>query len=235
VAPAVLFNATRVDDGPFAIATVDRGVEDQVLRLARRTAASAYPGNGGADLGDLSFRDPIAAPAAGRAPGIWPTVATSTSGVVGVAWTDGSPRPRHPLSASGPCCGATRRLREDLAAEPLSSPGWFFSSLGPLQATLKVRSNSQRVRRDEEIERLREAMSLVPGEHPELVVATLRPQSRGRTDPPLSWHLSEADSRRLCDDWRMARLSEDMALVRRTFGVAGDVAASPAEDCPLPY
>jgi hypothetical protein len=242
--PAVLFNAVRVDDGgPFAISTVDLAAtrlksfehlldEPGYFDLPRVTAArisATFP-----------FVTPIAAPAA-KDVRRWHLADGGyfdNHGVVGaLAWTEAVRR-----AEGSPFAGIQTLLwlqidgfAQDLAAEPLSSPGWVLSSAGPLQATLKVRSSSQRVRRDEEIDRLREAMSLVPGEHPQLVVATVRPLGRGRTDPPLSWHLSKDDSRRLCSDWQMARHSAGMDTVRKAFGVAGDIPASEPEDCPLPF
>ncbi len=70
--------------------------------------------------------------------------------------------------------------------------------LGPLKAILEVRTSTQVARGNLEIELL----GALPELEQKLVHVVLRPPFLpDRGDPPLSWHLSRRDKRRVCLDW----------------------------------
>jgi hypothetical protein len=110
------------------------------------------------------------------------------------------------------------------APEAAEGGGWTLAAFGPIQGLLNVRTASQEVRRSVEADLLRAHL-------PEkLAVVTFRPPYvPGRRDPPLSWKLTDADVRRVEDAWSVSAVtSPAFDCMKRLFagnGTAKDCAA----------
>lgn len=77
-----------------------------------------------------------------------------------------------------------------------TSPGWIGAALDPVKTVLNVRTSSQRDRGGLELQ-------ILKGRYPnKLKSFVLRPDHEFIPDPPLSWHLSDADKAAIEKAWR---------------------------------
>lgn len=103
------------------------------------------------------------------------------------------------------------------AQPPDGSEGLLYSTIGPLQALLAVRTSSQLDRT--EVERSFLERSFENG-GPELIKATLRPPYRPNQAAPLSWHLSKENIQVIQNQWLdVCRGEGDMQTLRDVFGI----------------
>lgn len=232
--PAVVFNATRIDDGePLRVSTVRSG-EERAMRAANGLVARYRYGYEDGRPGFLDFAtvtaarlsatfpyvSPITQPAAaGSPPGLlrWHT---GDGGYFDNNGTTGALAWLADLRGECAACldGAARILwvqidsfpRPQALDEPIGG-GWGMSAAGPVLGLVRVRTGSQRVRRALELDLL----TLDPRLRDKLVVVTLAPPAPPEgvvpRDPPLSWFLSRQDADRIENDWRAIASGPDVA------------------------
>lgn len=252
--PAVVFNATRIDDGgPLRLATV-------------RSAQAGHPrgqvrGLTAADGYSLTPTDPecsetpgflnLSTATAARLSATFPYISPITVPEVQEKlpclerWHagDGGYFDNHGMTGAlswwadlqRECSDCLKQVEHIVwlqidpfpESENLAQPGkggWVESVAGPLLGLLRVRTGSQRFRRDQEL-------ALLESLEPRLHVVTLSPPppDEGVTrDPPLSWFLSPSDKRRVEEDWQKVRQGEEIGRLKGFF-LSGPGASSPAE------
>jgi hypothetical protein len=216
--PAVIFNTTIVETG-------------ERLPLGTTKLPQDSPGQIGVDrlLGDaepsiitavrLSASFPYVSPAA-RADVSVPQQAHLVDGGYydnyGISslvdWLDeeleGDSRIRRVLvleirgAPSGP---GARGQEENCPTEPLdprdpkSNQQWFFQILAPPSTALNVRNTGQRTHNDVELDLLQGKWATNEGHRVEITRAVFEFDG---ADPPLSWHLTEQQKRRIEEEWR---------------------------------
>jgi hypothetical protein len=98
-----------------------------------------------------------------------------------------------------------RPFPETVTDPPTASQGWFHATLGPVRTVLKVRTSTQIVRNELEIQMLQ-------GLYPGLVESVVfRPQAG---EPPLSWHLSANDQAAIDAEWKKFHNSQEIGRLR---------------------
>jgi hypothetical protein len=105
---------------------------------------------------------------------------------------------------------------EDLES-PRGSGGWAYATWGPVRTVLNVRKSTQAVRGDLELAIL---SAQCPGFIEPVVLA---PDS---IDPPLSWHLSEADKAAIDAAWDRERDGDEVKRLKEVFRDRGDRSVS---------
>ena len=218
--PAVVLNATRIDDGlPLRLSTVGAADDGEGGLTARLRYGCVPPRPGYLDLATVTaarlsatfpYVSPIAQPE-DRGSG-------ENHGLVRWHAADGGYFDNHGTTAAlewltdlereCPECVAPPVRIVWLQIDPFPQPaeaaaarrgGWTLSAFGPVLALARVRTGSQRVRRSEELDLLEKRY----GDRIEVVtVAPPAPDPRFVTrDPPLSWFLSSSDRARVERDW----------------------------------
>jgi hypothetical protein len=236
--PAVVFNATRIEDGlPLRLSTVAAAndVEGGLTATFRYGCVPAKPG----------YFD-LATVTAARLSATFPYVSPITQpkdkdekcNCELLRWhvADGGYFDNHGTTAAlewfkdlvSECeaCfeGITRIVWLEIDPFPpldkrarVHKSGWMLSAFGPVLGLAQVRTGSQRVRRGEELELLEkyiEARFEMPFDR--ITIAPPPPEDPllDRRDPPLSWYLSSRDKNRIEEDWRqIAEGNEIEALV----------------------
>jgi hypothetical protein len=86
-------------------------------------------------------------------------------------------------------------------ATPQGLKGWFFQTLAPDLTLYQVRGTTQLSRNNEELFLL---SKLFPGKHIETAIFTYdyRDSSGKSDDPPLSWHLTQAEKAHIGEAWK---------------------------------
>jgi hypothetical protein len=250
--PAVVFNATRIDDGyPLLLSTV---------RSAREFSESpglvpAYrygyepPRPGFLDLdvvtaARLSATFPYVTPIA------QPRLASGREGFRPWRAADGGYFDNHGTTAAlawlrdlelelSDLGGVEKILWLQIDAFPDEKEGAVdpdahltVSSLGPIQGLVRVRTASQRVRRETELDLLKRRYG---DRLLRLSVRPLAPTGPHR-EAPLSWHLGRRDALRIREAWGAIRGGESLAAVRDLFrgAPAATEAGAPAGGGPEP-
>jgi hypothetical protein len=236
--PAVVFNATRIDDGlPLRLSTVAAADDAEGGLTSRSRYGRVPPRPGYLDLATvtaarLSATFPYVSP-------ITQPEATDPQHDLGlVRWhaADGGYFDNHGTTAALEWLADLERECAECLADPTrivwlqidpfpppaeeataGSGGWTLSAFGPVLGLARVRTGSQRVRRAEELDLLEKRY----GARLEVVtVAPPAPDPRFVTrDPPLSWFLSSRDRDRLEADWK--RVATGPAVARLVAVYAG--------------
>jgi hypothetical protein len=106
---------------------------------------------------------------------------------------------------------------DETVEPPHRSGGWAYATWGPVRTVLKVRKSTQSVRGDFELEILSDRC---PGFLESVVLAP------DGIDPPLSWHLSEADKVAIDRAWEREREGAEVKRLKQLFQDPSDSSAS---------
>ena len=95
-------------------------------------------------------------------------------------------------------------------APPDGWHGWFYQAWAPLEAMLGVRTTGQRSHNDDEFQRLQDLWCARGVE-----IETAIFEFQGDRPPPLSWHLTGLDKKRLDEQWTRESGGGNLNIVRR--------------------